>query len=183
MKKNLPIWMWGAIAVLSVILLGVIDRTTGYELNFFVFYFVPVSLAAWFIGLSASVWLGVLSAVVWFGADVLSGNSHSSQFYAVWNTMVRLASFVAIGVALSRIRQLLDRQRKLVGELERSLSEVRVLEGFLPICCQCKRIRDQEGCWQQLEVYISERSNTQFSHGYCPECARKAMEEAGLIKK
>ena len=62
----------------------------------------------------------------------------------------------------------------------RSLSEVKVLETFLPICAQCKKIRDQQGLWQHLEVYIGQHANTQFSHGYCPECARKAMSEAGL---
>ena len=64
-----------------------------------------------------------------------------------------------------------------------SLSQIKVLETFLPICCECKKIRDKEGSWQKLEEYISEHSNTTFSHGYCPECAKKALEKAGFIKK
>jgi hypothetical protein len=183
MKGHIPTWLWGAIVVAGVMLIGFLDYLTGYELNFFVFYFVPVALAAWFLGLGASVAVSFLSSVVWLGADVLTGSPHSSYFYAVWNTIIRLASFVVTGSLTFRIRQLIDRERRLVEDLRQSISEVRVLEAFLPICSQCKKIRNQGGSWQQLEVYISEHSDTQFSHGYCPECAKKVMEEAGLLKK
>jgi hypothetical protein len=183
MEKNLRRWLWGLVALGGVLLFGLIGGITNYELNFFVFYFLPVSLVAWFMGRGAAVSLGVLSAMVWFGADVLSGHRHSSHFYAVWDTMVRLASFLAIGWSVSKIRQLLDRERKLTGDLRQSLSHVKVLEAFLPICSRCKKIRDQEGSWQQMEVYISEHTNTRFSHGYCPECAKRVVVEAGLIKE
>ncbi len=183
MKKDLPGWMWISFAGVGAIFLGFIDWITGYDLNFFVFYFLPVSLAAWFVGRGASLSLAVLSAIVWFGADALSGHAHPSHFYAVWNTIVRLASFLIIGWSVSQIRDLIDRERQLAEEQRRLLSEVKVLETFLPICCQCKKIRNQEGRWQQLEVYISEHAGTQFSHGYCPECANKVMAEAGLIDK
>ena len=54
------------------------------------------------------------------------------------------------------------------------------LHGILPICSECKKIRDEQGQWQQLEAYLSEHANTRFSHGYCPQCARNAMREAGF---
>jgi hypothetical protein len=81
------------------------------------------------------------------------------------------------------MRYALDREHNTAETLRRALSEIKVLETFLPICAQCKKIRNQQGAWQQLEVYIGQHSNTQFSHGYCPECEKKAMEEAGLIDK
>ena len=180
MKKRIPAWLWVAIAVASVFVLGLVDWQTGYELNFFVFYFVPVSVAAWFLGFGSSVILAVLSALVWFGADVLSAHVYSSHVYAVWSITIRLVSFLAIGWSVSRMRQALDREHKTAETLRRALSEIKVLEAFLPICAQCKKIRNQEGVWQQLEVYIGQHSKTQFSHGYCPECAKKALEEAGL---
>jgi hypothetical protein len=117
---------------------------------------------------------------VWFGADILAGHVYSSPLYAVWNTTMRLASFLAIGWSVSKIRELLNAERRTAEALRRSLSEVKVLEAFLPICAQCKKIRNQQGVWQHLEVYFGEHSNTQFSHGYCPECAKKALTEAGL---
>jgi hypothetical protein len=181
MKKRLPAWLWATIVVAGVLVLGFVDWLTGYELNFFVFYFVPVSVAAWFLGFGSSVTLAVLSALVWFGADVLSAHVYSSHVYAVWNTTIRLVSFLAIGGSVSRVRQALDRERNTAETLRRALSEIKVLEAFLPICAQCKKIRNEQGVWQPLEVYIGQHSNTQFSHGYCSECAKKALEEAGLF--
>jgi hypothetical protein len=62
-------------------------------------------------------------------------------------------------------------------ELTQALSEVRKLSGLLPICASCKRIRDDSGYWEQIEGYISERSDAQFSHGLCPECLKKLYPE------
>lgn len=183
MNKRLPAWLWATIAGVGVLVLGLLDWLTGYELNFFVFYFLPVSVSAWFLGLGASVTFAVFSALVWFGADALSGHVYSSYVYAVWNTTIRLVSFLAIGWSVSKMRDALDRERKSTESLGRALSEIKVLETFLPICAQCKKIRNQQGVWQQLEIYIGQHSNTQFSHGYCPECSKKAMEDAGLIDK
>jgi len=58
-------------------------------------------------------------------------------------------------------------------ELEQALKEVKVLRGFIPICAACKKIRDDQGYWQEVEAYISQRSETQFSHGICADCAKK----------
>ena len=170
---------WPAVLTITLVL-GWIDWVTGHELNFFVFYFLPVCFAGWHLGLGSSVIIAVTCALVWFGADMMSGHTYSSDFYAVWNTTIRLSSFLAIGWSVQRIHALLIAEREKSEALRRSLSEIRVLEGLLPICAQCKKIRDTEGTWQHLEVYIGERSSARFSHGYCPECARKALEEAGM---
>lgn len=182
-KKDLPRWLWILLALVSVILLGWIDWKTGYHLNFFVFYFLPVSLAAWFVGRNASVVMAILATVVWFGADTLSGNQYPSHFYAVWNTIMRLVSILIIGWMVSRIRFILDRERQLSDDLRQALYEVKALEAFLPICCECKKIRNQEGHWEQLESYLGEHAGTTFSHSYCPDCAKKAMAEARIIAK
>ena len=62
-------------------------------------------------------------------------------------------------------------QERLIGDLQKALSAVKVLSGMLPICASCKRIRNDEGYWQQIESFISAHSETVFSHGVCPECA------------
>lgn len=183
MRRPVPRTLWLLMAIASVLLIGTVDYVTGFELTFFAFYFWPVSITAWHVGRSAAIWVSVLSTLVWFTMDILSGHAYSWHFYAVWNIMIRLLSFVAFGVLVSRMQQLFAEQRRLAEELRRALSEVKVLEAFLPICSQCKKIRDPEGSWRELEEYISAHSNTLFSHGYCPECARKAMIEAGLIEK
>ncbi len=64
-------------------------------------------------------------------------------------------------------------QTHLIEELRRTLAEVKTLRGFLPICSSCKKIRSDQGSWQQIEAYIRDHSDAEFSHGICPECAKK----------
>jgi GAF domain-containing protein len=59
------------------------------------------------------------------------------------------------------------------SELELALTEVKTLQGLLPICAACKKIRDDQGYWGKLESYIMKHTDVQFSHGICPECAKK----------
>ncbi|HUA66157.1 MAG TPA: PAS domain S-box protein [Alphaproteobacteria bacterium] len=63
---------------------------------------------------------------------------------------------------------------KLIQELTDALSKAKTLAGLLPICANCKRIRDDSGYWQQVEAYISEHSDAVFTHGICPECLKSA---------
>lgn len=58
-----------------------------------------------------------------------------------------------------------------ISELRKALEEVRTLRGFLPICASCKKIRDDTGYWQQIEFYIREHTEADFTHGICPDCA------------
>jgi PAS domain S-box-containing protein len=74
-----------------------------------------------------------------------------------------------------------EKLKQLVLELREALAKVKTLSGFLPICASCKKIRDDEGYWEQIEKYISEHSEAVFSHGICPECARKLYPQ--LYKK
>jgi hypothetical protein len=62
------------------------------------------------------------------------------------------------------------------------LREIKYLEGFLPICASCKKIRDDQGNWVQIERYIGARSAAKFSHGICPDCARQLYPEFDLYK-
>lgn len=59
------------------------------------------------------------------------------------------------------------------AELETKLGQIKVLSGLLPICASCKKIRNDEGYWTQIEAYITQNSDAQFSHGICEECAEK----------
>ena len=71
-------------------------------------------------------------------------------------------------------RKLLEKEKEmLIADLKEALSKVKSLEGILPICSSCKMIRDDNGAWNQIETYIRDRSEAQFSHGICPDCAKK----------
>lgn len=71
-------------------------------------------------------------------------------------------------------RDLLEKRNR---ELEEALAKVKVLSGIIPICSACKKIRDDRGYWNQLESFIREHSDAEFTHGICPSCARQLYPE------
>jgi DNA-binding NtrC family response regulator len=72
---------------------------------------------------------------------------------------------------LLRERKQTHAQRELlIADLQAAMAKVRMLSGFLPICANCKKIRDDSGYWNQIESYIRDHSEAEFSHGICPEC-------------
>lgn len=86
----------------------------------------------------------------------------------------------------NRTRQLSETNRELVQKNEAiaaAMAEVKTLSGLLPICSHCKKIRDDKGYWNQIEAYIHKHSGAEFSHGICPECARKFYPEFNLYDK
>jgi hypothetical protein len=163
--------LFGIVLLLAV--LGWLDYATGYELQFFLFYFVPVALAAWFVGRAQAIVVAVASAAIWFGVEFASGHPYSRSIYLYWNTAIRLASFLIIALVLAQIRFLLDTETHLRKEVQKAMGEIKQLRGFLPICASCKRIRNDAGLWEQIELYIREHSDAEFTHGLCPDCAQK----------
>lgn len=85
-----------------------------------------------------------------------------------------LTARVRTHIALYRARK---KNEILIQELRTALAQVRKLSGLLPICCVCKKIRDDEGYWQQVEAYISAHVDVRFSHGLCPACIRTQYPE------
>jgi len=75
------------------------------------------------------------------------------------------------------LKSALDTQKNIITKLENALATVKQLKGLLPICCHCKNIRDDKGYWQSVEEYITNHSETEFSHGICPECIGKYYSE------
>jgi hypothetical protein len=82
-----------------------------------------------------------------------------------------------IGYSWGKIKQTDEEKSKVIKELQAALERVKTLSGMLPICSSCKKIRDDQGYWNQIEAYIAKHSEAEFSHGICPECARKLYPE------
>jgi PAS domain S-box-containing protein len=91
----------------------------------------------------------------------------------------RLITLDGVPHMISVTRDITDRKvaeqerEKLVLELRGALSQVKALSGLLPICASCKKIKNDKGCWEQMEVYIRDHSEADFSHGICPDCIAK----------
>jgi len=92
---------------------------------------------------------------------------------------VRLFDYLGKRAEISISRDITERKKmeeereKMIKELQRAMHDIKTLRGIIPICSSCKKIRDDKGYWHQVEVYISDHSEADFSHGICEECARK----------
>jgi len=73
---------------------------------------------------------------------------------------------------ITQRKRIEEERRKLTNDLQDALAKIKRLRGLLPICASCKKIRDDKGYWNQLETYIQEHSEAEFSHGFCPECMK-----------
>jgi hypothetical protein len=124
----------------------------------FIIHMAIVSSLLLFVGFLFSpeggdMWKGIFNRII--------------ALFAIWTTAL-----------ISHHRKMLEEKReKAIQDRERALDELKVLRGLLPICASCKKIRNDKGYWTQMEAYIRDHSEAEFSHGICPECARKLYPE------
>ena len=91
-------------------IVGVLEFLTGYEIEFSLFYVIPVSFVTWFTNRSLGVIASLVSAVVWLGTDAASGHSYPQLFAPLWNTFIRLSFFVIIALLLSALRRAMEHE-------------------------------------------------------------------------
>lgn len=100
-------------SMLVVVLCGYLDYHTGFELSFFLFYLLPISVTVWFVGSKSALAVSLASAVVWAISNRLAGEIYSHGAIEIWNTLLRLGVFVIVSLLLSYLKQSLERERKL----------------------------------------------------------------------
>lgn len=89
----------------------------------------------------------------------------------------RLWGSVHVAHDITERKRAEEEREKLIVQLQQALAQVKQLSGFLPICASCKKIRDDQGYWRQVEEYIREHSEAEFSHSICPDCAKRLYPE------
>jgi sigma-B regulation protein RsbU (phosphoserine phosphatase) len=106
--------------------------------------------------------------------DLVAGlQSGASDYLRKPFEETELLARVEVGV---RFMELQTKLNDRVQELEKALTQVRRLEGLLPICSYCKRIRNEQDYWERVDAYISQHANVRFSHNICPECYEKHVK-------
>jgi len=93
-----------------------------------------------------------------------------------WVLIIIFISICILGVILiwnRKLKKEIAERKKLINDLEEALAEIKTLKGIVPICSNCKKIRDDKGYWNLLESFIEKHSEASFSHGMCPECSDK----------
>lgn len=144
----------------------------------------------------SAVFIFLIAVVMLFriplGIPAHYSNTLLIRFFAVY------ISIHFIGFAMERMRRVvqiklentnqeLDKLNqenlKLIRELKQTIEEVETLQGIIPICAQCKKIRNDSGYWEQVEEYVHNHSKAQFTHGLCPECKTELYAELDLEDK
>ncbi len=102
---------------------------------------------------------------------------------AIVSSLLGILAIIAGSIIFIQLTNpLINNLNKTVAELQDALANVNQLSGLLPICASCKKIRDDKGYWTQIESYIRDHSEAEFSHGICPECAKKIYGDLGIKK-
>lgn len=161
-KKEIKNIFYIAIALIVL----VVDFYTGKHIRFPILYIIPVGIAAWYNQKTMAYSLAVFLSLARFGFHI-PWQETDSLFSASINTGVRIFALVLYAY-------LVDRTSWQTRELKK---RVKLLEGILPVCASCKKIRNEQGTYEKMETYISDHSEAEFSHGICPECAQKLYPE------
>lgn len=153
-KALLPVF-W---VTLSILILA-LDYATGPHVQFPILYVIPVALASWYSGFAWGLGLSLCMPLLRFCYATM-----------LWSEPVQLSNAGLNGFIRTAVLSLLA---ILIDHAARKTREIKILQGLLPICCFCKRIRSSNNTWVPLEKYIREHSNADFTHGYCPECVKE----------
>ena len=101
----------------------------------------------------------------------------------LYDAFQKPAGMLIICRDITRRKKIEQEREQLIDDLQDALANVKTLSGMLPICSNCKKIRDDEGYWNQVEGYIAKYTGAEFTHGICPDCAKKTLDEYFLTKK
>lgn len=128
---------------------------------------------------------------IWKEISPFSGSINTATFVATFAFSLYFYRSYKVHLELelhkNRLEELVKKRtielEKKNIELEEALSKVKTLSGFMPICASCKKIRDDQGYWNQIEGYIRDHSEIEFSHSICPKCAKKLYPDLKLNNK
>ena len=151
-------------------LLGYLDYITGYEMSFFVFYSVPVGIAAWYLGRWPAIALALSATVTWLLADYFSGAKYSAPFFYYWNSAIHFAAFIINAVTIAKIKSDLDRRHVLAAELESTRETLRKVSALLPGCLACGKPRDGAEGNGEAEIATLARVHPELASTLCADC-------------
>ena len=157
-------------------LLGWLDYITGYEMSFFVFYSVPVGIAAWYVGRWPAIVVALGATVSWLLADYFGGAKYSAPFFYYWNSTIHFLAFIINAVTIAKIKNDLDRRHALAGELESARETLRTLSALLPVCPACGKPRDRGEGSRKTEIAALARVSPELASTLCADCRNNGAD-------
>ena len=171
-RRSLPL------SILCVLLMAVIlslDLAIPLGVSMGIPYIAVVLISLW-LPRKATILVALVCSVLTFGVYVYQP-AVPELWKALTNRFLTVFAIWACVVLGLQRKKAEERRGEAFREREKALDEVRILRGLLPICASCKKIRNDQGDWTQIESYIRDHSEAEFSHGICPECQRKLYPE------
>lgn len=168
MKKNISyrIVSHPVFSILLSLIILYLDYVTGPEIQFPVLFVVPVIFITCYNNLVWGLFLSVLLPLISV-YYILLWDENEILIYILINLAIRISIFCFIAYLIDIVKK----QKRVLSE------RINNLEKFLPICSFCKKIRDENNQWHSVESYISGKTNTEFSHGICPDCAKRYYQD------
>ncbi len=191
MKADLPVYR-SILTLLSIIFLY--NTWIGSGNGTAIYWLFPFPLVFVFFlgknegGIAAAAFLSLL-CIVMLNPFALNIYAYNLGVTLRFLASMLLVTLMAYGLEASREkygRLLTEEQAVLLAEkqnLEQALGQIKTLSGLIPICSSCKKIRDDKGYWQQVEVYVRDHSSADFSHSICPDCVAKLYPDFPGLKK
>lgn len=174
-KGQNPTGLYLVCGILMVLLL-LFDLSIPLGVAMGVPYILVVLISLWSPAKKFTIFVAVVCSLLTVAA-FLYKPAVAEMWKVIFNRSLALFA-IWVTAALGLQRKIIEEKRALaLREREKALADVRILRGLLPICASCKMIRDDKGYWTQIERYISVHSEADFSHGICPDCARKLYPE------
>jgi K+-sensing histidine kinase KdpD len=157
--KKIQIVSWFGIALIILIA----DYFAGPFIQFPFTYLLPVALASYFSGLFWGLALAVIMPLVRWYFNIALWTIPWTYVEASINGVIRITVFSLFAVLIDR----------LASQNRRLSVQVDMLSGLLPICANCKKIRNESNEWEEIETYITNKTDAEFTHGICPECKQQ----------
>ena len=155
-KLMLPIVM-----ILSCAML-IVEYLAGPAFRLFILYAVPVAFVAWRIGFFGGMFFAIVLTVVRFSYNMFWDLPYNLSD-AIINALVRTLTLIVLAYLISYINK--------------QQAKIKVLQGLLPVCCYCKKIRNADNSWEAIESYITKHSQALFTHTYCSDCMKEHFPE------
>ena len=158
------------------------------EINHFEYLILPLIIWAVFrlsphiavnhMGIvSISMIYGILNGNAPFSSSEIDQAVLLSQFYLVIIAMTNLLLVALVVERVQITQELQDHTQNLESEVENTVKRMKILTGFLPMCASCKKIRNDDGTCDNFEQFIDQHSQAKLTHGYCPDCSKKILDE------
>ena len=154
-----------------------------------VFFYLIFSKVTKELKASGWIFIQIGFALIFFGmlVDITDNFEYLDRFVIIGDTVFQSFLEKVIGYGFGFLflafgiwkwmPKISEHKRMTQKKLEKAIDDVKILSGLIPICSSCKNIRDDEGYWNQIETYIDEHSEAQFSHGLCPDCSKRMIKE------